>query len=43
MRELAAELAGPVALHLLPCLYGHDMFLKESETVGRLVAPFLDA
>jgi homoserine O-acetyltransferase len=43
MRMLAASLAGPVELHLLPCLYGHDMFLKEAETVGRLVAPFLDA
>jgi homoserine O-acetyltransferase len=43
MRALAAELGGPAALHLLPCLYGHDMFLKEAETVGQLVAPFLDA
>ncbi|MDB5692147.1 MAG: alpha/beta fold hydrolase [Alphaproteobacteria bacterium] len=43
MRTLAASLAGPAELHLLPCLYGHDMFLKEAETVGRLVAPFLDA
>jgi len=43
MRALAASLAGPVELHLLPCLYGHDMFLKEAETVGRLVAPFLGA
>lgn len=43
LRALAATLAGPATLHLLPCLYGHDMFLKEAETVGRLVAPFLDA
>ncbi len=43
LRALAAALAGPATLHLLPCLYGHDMFLKEAETVGRLVAPFLDA
>jgi homoserine O-acetyltransferase len=43
LRDLAASLAGPAELHLLPCLYGHDMFLKEAETVGRLVAPFLGA
>jgi homoserine O-acetyltransferase len=43
MRALAATLAGPAELHLLPSLYGHDMFLKEAEGVGRLVAPFLGA
>jgi homoserine O-acetyltransferase len=43
MRALAAGLAGLAELHLLPCLYGHDMFLKEAETVGRLAAPFLGA
>jgi homoserine O-acetyltransferase len=43
MLALAAALAGPTQLRLLPCLYGHDMFLKEAETVGRLVAPFLGA
>ena len=43
LRALAAALAGPAELHLLPCLYGHDMFLKEAEAVGRLVAPFLAA
>ncbi|HEX4737669.1 MAG TPA: homoserine O-succinyltransferase [Allosphingosinicella sp.] len=43
MRALAGALGGPVELHLLPCLYGHDMFLKEAQTVGRLVAPFLAA
>ena len=41
MRALAARLAGPAELHLLPCLWGHDMFLKDAEAVGRLVAPFL--
>jgi homoserine O-acetyltransferase len=41
MKALASELAGPAELHLLPCLYGHDMFLKEAEAVGRLVQPFL--
>lgn len=43
MRALASRLAGPAELHLLSCLYGHDMFLKEAEAVGRIVAPFLDA
>jgi len=43
MRDLAARLAGPAELHLLSCLYGHDMFLKEAETVGRIAAPFLAA
>jgi len=43
LRALAASLAGRAELHLLPCLYGHDMFLKEAETVGRLAAPFLGA
>jgi homoserine O-acetyltransferase len=43
MRALASRLAGPVELHLLSCLYGHDMFLKEAEGVGRIVAPFLAA
>jgi len=43
MRALAARLAGPAELHLLPCLYGHDMFLKEADAVGRLAAPFVDA
>jgi homoserine O-acetyltransferase/O-succinyltransferase len=41
MRALADRLAGPAELHSLPCLYGHDMFLKEAEAVGRVVAPFL--
>jgi homoserine O-acetyltransferase len=30
-------------LHLLDCLYGHDMFLKEAERIGALIAPFLEA
>jgi len=41
MRDLAARLAGPAELHLLDCLYGHDMFLKEAEAVGRIAVPFL--
>lgn len=43
MQALAAALAGRTELHLRPCLYGHDMFLKEAEAIGRLVEPFLDS
>jgi homoserine O-acetyltransferase len=43
LRALHAALAGPTELHLLDSLYGHDMFLKEAERVGRIVAPFLAA
>ena len=38
---LAARLPACAGLHLLPCLYGHDMFLKEAEAVGALAGPFL--
>ena len=41
MESLAARLAGPTELHLLPCLYGHDMFLKEAAHVSALAAAFL--
>jgi homoserine O-acetyltransferase/O-succinyltransferase len=41
LERLARELAGPVELHLLDSLFGHDMFLKEAERVGGIVAPFL--
>ena len=41
LRRLAERLAGPAELHLLDSLFGHDMFLKEAERIGRLVAPFL--
>jgi homoserine O-acetyltransferase len=40
MKALAERLPD-AGLHLLDCLYGHDMFLKEAEKVGALVAPFL--
>jgi homoserine O-acetyltransferase len=43
LRRLAASLGGSVELHLLDSLFGHDMFLKESERLGRIVAPFLAA
>jgi homoserine O-acetyltransferase len=42
MEELAAGLPD-ARLHLLDCLYGHDMFLKEAGRIGALIAPFLDA
>ena len=41
LRRLAEGLGGPAELHLLDSLFGHDMFLKEAERVGRLVARFL--
>ena len=41
MRALAESLAGPVELHLLDSLFGHDMFLKEADRIGKLVAPFV--
>jgi homoserine O-acetyltransferase/O-succinyltransferase len=41
MQDLADQLAGPSELHLLPCLYGHDMFLKEAGRVGAIVADWL--
>lgn len=42
MESLKSRLAGPVELHLLPSLYGHDMFLKEAGKVGEIVGPFLE-
>ena len=41
LRSLAARLSGPSQLHLLDSLYGHDMFLKEADRVGRIIAPLL--
>jgi homoserine O-acetyltransferase len=41
MRRLADRLGGAAELHLLDSLFGHDMFLKEAERVGRIVEPFL--
>jgi homoserine O-acetyltransferase len=41
LRALYGKLAGPAQLHLLDSLFGHDMFLKEAECIGRIVAPFL--
>jgi homoserine O-acetyltransferase len=42
LRSLHERLAGPASLHLLPCLYGHDMFLKEIAPLAALVKPFLE-
>lgn len=41
LEALAAALAGPARLHLLPSLYGHDMFLKDADRVSALVEAFL--
>lgn len=43
MRRLAVALGGPAELHLLPSLYGHDMFLKEPEKIAAVAAGFLAA
>jgi homoserine O-acetyltransferase len=42
MEALAAALGGRAALHILPSLYGHDMFLKDAAQVADLVRPFLE-
>jgi homoserine O-acetyltransferase/O-succinyltransferase len=41
LERLSEQLAGPAELHLLESLFGHDMFLKEAERIGKIVAPFL--
>ena len=41
MEKLAAALAGPSELHLLPSLFGHDMFLKDAARISALVEAFL--
>ena len=41
MEALAGALAGPARLHLLPSLYGHDMFLKDADRISALVEAFL--
>lgn len=42
LQALAQRLAGPVELHIVSSLYGHDMFLKEARRMGELIKPFLD-
>jgi homoserine O-acetyltransferase len=41
LEALAAGLPD-ARLHLLDSLYGHDMFLKEAERIGALIAAFLE-
>lgn len=41
LESLAARLAGPVELALLPSLFGHDMFLKDAAALSDLVDPFV--
>lgn len=41
MEALAAALPD-ARLHILDCLYGHDMFLKEADKIGALAATFLE-
>jgi homoserine O-acetyltransferase len=41
LQSLAKNYGGPCTLTLLPSLYGHDMFLKETDKLAELVAPFL--
>jgi homoserine O-acetyltransferase/O-succinyltransferase len=42
MEALARDLPH-AQLHLLDCLYGHDMFLKEAQRIAALIGPFLEA
>jgi homoserine O-acetyltransferase len=42
LQSLHERLAGTSSLHLLPCLYGHDMFLKAPSELAALVKPFLE-
>lgn len=37
MKELADRLGGPVRLELVPSVYGHDMFLKETDALAALL------
>ena len=41
LRKLAETLSGDAEVHILDTLFGHDMFLKESIRVGRIIEPFL--
>jgi homoserine O-acetyltransferase len=41
MHRLNEALSGTSELHLLDSLYGHDMFLKEAERIGRIAATVL--
>ena len=41
MAALASRYGGPADLHLIPSIYGHDMFLKATEQLSDLIGPFL--
>lgn len=41
MQSLAGRYGGEALLHILPSLYGHDMFLKEAARLSQIIAPFL--
>lgn len=43
MQALTARLGGETTLHMRDSRFGHDMFLKDAEALGTLVAPFLRA
>ena len=38
LKSLAAQLGGPVRLHRVSSIYGHDAFLKEPEVFNRLIS-----
>lgn len=42
MQALAGRLGGSSELHILDCLFGHDMFLKEPARIGKIIRPFLE-
>lgn len=41
LHDLASGLRGPVELHLLECLEGHDMFLKKAGMLSAIIDTFL--
>lgn len=43
MTALASRYGGPSDLQVVPSLYGHDMFLKETGALSKLVGRFLEA
>lgn len=40
--EALAAALPDAALHILDCLWGHDMFLKDAGRLGELIGPFLE-
>ena len=36
-RQLANQISGPAELHLVDSVYGHDAFLKETESIGTII------